>query len=72
MKNLSYIKSTSNKITVKGILSDGGTMITYEDADHNEQTVPVVKYLNAFDGQLVTFALATKIDEDLSDELEED
>ena len=72
MKNMAYKKQNLNKITVKGILSDDGSFITYIDDDKNEQTIDVVKCFKLMAGNDITFTLALKGEEDASDELMEE
>ena len=69
MKNLSYKKIETGKITVKGILSADGTTITYTDDEHNKQTIEVSKCMKLMAGNDIVFTVALKNDEDCSGEL---
>ena len=71
MKNLSYKKVGTDKITVKGTLSTDGSTITYFDDDKNAQTIEVAKCMRLMAGNEITFTVALKSDEDCSKELEE-
>ena len=72
MKNIAYKKQNLNKITVKGILSDDGSYITYIDDDKNEQTIEISKCFKLMAGNEITFTLALKGEEDASEELMEE
>jgi len=65
MKNFSYNRKISDKLTVKGVLSEDGTQITYIDDDKDEQIVSVEECVNHFAGQSITFAITLNKDEDL-------
>ena len=62
---LSFKRNIVDKLSVKGILSEDVTTITYEDENECEQSVKVTDLLNAFKNQEITFAVALKTDEDL-------
>ena len=72
MKNLSYKKIGTNKITVKGKLSSDGTKITYIDDDKDERVIEVSKCMQLMAGNDILLTIALKNDEDCSDELEAD
>lgn len=63
--NLSFKRSTTDKLTVKGILSDDCKTITYTDEYDEEQTAEVSDLIHAFKGQELTLTVALKLDEDL-------
>lgn len=65
MKNYSYNRKISDKLTVKGVLSNDGTKITYIDDDKDEQIVSVDECVSHFAGQSITFAITLNKDEDL-------
>lgn len=71
MKNRKYIKTTTNKITVKGMLSEDCSFITFISDDKEEETVTLEKCLAPFAGKEIVFSMSDKFDEDLEEELEE-
>ena len=56
---LSFKRTVTDKVSVKGMLSDDGTFITYEDDDKNEQKVKIA-LLNSFKGQDIDFSVSLK------------
>lgn len=69
MKNLSYKKTLTEKIQIKGVLSDDATMITVSDKEE-EFEVALQDFLNRFAGEYVEITLSSKEEQDLSDELQ--
>lgn len=69
MKNLSYKKTLTEKIQIKGVLSDDATMITVSDKEE-EFEVALQDFLNRFVGEYVEITLSSKEEQDLSDELQ--
>lgn len=62
---LQFKRSTTDKLTVNGILSEDGTYITYTDENDNEQDIKISDLVNAFKNQEIIFSLSLKTDEDL-------
>lgn len=62
---LQFKRSTTDKLSVKGILSEDGTYITYTDENDIEQDVKVSDLLKAFINQTIEFGVSLKSDEDL-------
>lgn len=62
---LSFKRSTTDKLSVKGILSEDGTTITYTDENDVDQNVKISDLLNAFINQPVELSISLKNDEDL-------
>ncbi len=62
---LIFKRSTTNKLSVKGVLSEDGTFITYTDENDVEQDVKVSDLLKAFINQSIEFGVSLKSDEDL-------
>lgn len=60
-----FKRSTTDKLSVKGILSEDGTYITYTDEKDVEQDVKVSDLLNVFINQPIEFGVSLKSDEDL-------
>lgn len=62
---LQFKRNITDKLSVKGILSEDGTFITYTDEDDVEQDVKVSDLLKAFINQPIEFGVSLKSDEDL-------
>lgn len=62
---LSFKRNIVDKLSVKGILSEDGTFITYTDENDIEQDVKVSDLLKAFINQPIEFGVSLKSDEDL-------
>ena len=62
---LTFVRNTVNKLSVKGILSEDGTYITYTDENDCEQDIYISDLLNAFKNQEIEFAVQLKNSEDL-------
>lgn len=62
---LSFKRNITDKLSVKGILSEDGTYITYTDENDSEQDVKVSDLLKAFINQPIEFGISLKSDEDL-------
>lgn len=52
--------SVIDKLTVKGILSDGGTAITYLDEEKIERKVKVADCFDIFKGQVIELSIVAK------------
>lgn len=62
---LSFKRNITDKLSVKGVLSEDGTFITYTDENDVEQDVKVLDLLKAFINQPIEFGVSLKSDEDL-------
>ena len=62
---LQFKRSTTDKLSVKGVLSEDGTFITYTDENDAEQDVKISDLLKAFINQPIEFGVSLKSDEDL-------
>lgn len=62
---LSFKRNITDKLSVKGVLSEDGTYITYTDENDAEQDVKVSDLLKAFINQPIEFGVSLKSDEDL-------
>lgn len=69
--DLKRTRSTTDKVSVKGILSEDGTVITYLDEDKNEQEISVDDCLRVFRGKNISFTVQIKKDEELDVEFTE-
>lgn len=62
---LQFKRNITNKLSVKGILSEDGTFISYTDENDIEQDVKISVLLKAFINQPIEFSVSLKSDEDL-------
>lgn len=62
---LQFKRNITDKLSVKGILSEDGTCITYTDENDIEQDVKVSDLLKVFVNQPIEFGVSLKSDEDL-------
>ena len=62
---LIFKRSTTDKLSVKGILSEDGTTVTYTDENDMDQDVTIADLLNAFVNQPIELSVSLKTDEDL-------
>nr|WP_024835429.1 hypothetical protein [Clostridium sp. 12(A)] len=62
---LTFKRNIVDKLSVKGVLSEDGTVITYVDENDIEQEVKIADLLNAFKNQSIEFGVQLKSDEDL-------
>lgn len=69
MKNIKYNKSVADKISVKGIVAEDGVNIVYEDDEGNSVMFDVKNSLKPFIGEEVTLSVATKKDQDCTEDL---
>ena len=63
---LQFKRNIVDKLSVKGVLSEDGTFITYTDENDVEQEVKISDLLNAFKNQEINFSVSLKSDEDLN------
>lgn len=62
---LTFKRNITDKLSVKGVLSEDGTYITYSDENDVEQDVKVSDLLKAFINQPIEFGVSLKSDEEL-------
>ena len=62
---LSFKRNITDKLSVKGILSEDGTLITYTDENDAERDVKISDLLKAFINQPIEFGVSLKSDENL-------
>lgn len=62
---LSFKRNITDKLSVKGILSEDGTTITYTDENDMDQEVKLADLVNAFSNQPIELTISLKSDEDL-------
>lgn len=68
---LTYKRTTTDKVTVKGVLSADGTVVAYVDDDKNEQTIKIADLLAPFLDRPIDFSVSLKLEEDLDLDAEE-
>ena len=61
---LSFKRNITDKLSIKGLLSDGGNIIYYDENDM-EQTVSIADLMNAFVNTEIEMTVQQKSDEDL-------
>lgn len=64
-KQLSYKKTTTEAIAVKGTFNDTSTTITYLNEDKEEETISIQTLLDKFASMGVTLSIKTQTDEEL-------
>ena len=62
---LQFKRNITDQLSVKGILSEDGTFVTYKDENDIEQEVKIADLLTAFKNQGIEFSVSLKSDEDL-------
>lgn len=66
---LKKTRTITDKVSVKGILSDDGTTITYMN-DKVEEEITVAECLNIFKGKPIDFSVSVKSEDDLPEDEE--
>lgn len=64
---LKKTRTITDKVSVKGILSDDGTVITYMN-DKTEEEITIAECLKAFLGKPVDFSISIKSEDELPEE----
>lgn len=62
---LSFKRNTTEKVSIKGLLSDDCSTITYTDENGNEKDVTVKDLLNAMKNQYIELSSQIKTEEEL-------
>ena len=65
---LSKTRTITDKVSVKGMLSEDGTTITYTDENKIEQEITVADCLNIFKGKPIDFSVSIKSEDDIPSE----
>ena len=63
---LQFKRNITDQLSVKGVLSEDGSFVTYKDENDIEQEVKISDLLNAFKNQEINFSVSLKSDEDLN------
>ena len=69
---LSFKRNTTDKLSIKGTLSDDCSTITYTDENSDEKEIFVVDLLNAMKNQYIEMTTQIKTEEELDVILSED
>ena len=69
---LKKTRTITDKVSVKGVLSDDGTTITYVDENKDEQDITIAECLKAFMGSPIDFTVSVKSENELPDETDEE
>lgn len=62
---LSYKRNVTDQLSVKGVLSEDATEITYVDENEDEQSVKISDLLSVFADKDIDFTVSLKKNEDL-------
>lgn len=62
---LQFKRNVCEKLSVKGLLSEDGTTVTYTDENNIKKDVKISDLLNVFKNQPIEFGVQLKSDEDL-------
>ena len=65
---LTKTRTITDKVSVKGMLSEDCTTITYLDEDKLEQEITIAECLKAFVGENIDFTVSLKTEGELPDE----
>ena len=69
-KQFAYKKTVTESMTVKGIINEDATTITFLNDEKDEVTVKIQELLDKFASQTVSLSIKTQSDEEL--DLEDD
>ena len=69
---LSKTRVITDKVSVKGMLSDDGTTITYNDENKIKQQITVADCLSMFKGKPIDFSVCIKSENELVEEESEE
>lgn len=70
-KSLNYVRTMTDKFSVKGLLSEDGTEITYINEDKESVTIPADRCFKNFCGENIEVTVVVKTTQDLGDGSEE-
>lgn len=65
---LTKTRIITDKVAVKGILSEDGTTITYTDENKVEQDISITDCLKTFVGKPIDFSVSIKSEDELPEE----
>lgn len=67
-KNYSYTRSLTDKLAIKGELSEDGKTIKYIDENKEESIVSIDKCFEPFKSEFIELTIAVKMNQDLGDD----
>ena len=67
---LKKTRTITDKVTVKGMLSEDGITITYTDENKVEQDITITECLKMFLGKPIDFSISVKSEDNLPEEYE--
>lgn len=67
MANFTYKRTLTDKVTIKGMLSEDGKIVTVTEKDY-EKKVTVQDYIDKFKGDYIEITLQTKSENDLTED----
>lgn len=65
---LTKTRIITDRVSVKGFLSEDGTTITYTDENKIEQEITLAECLKAFVGKPIDFSVSIKSEDELPEE----
>ena len=68
---LSKTRTITDRVSVKGMLSEDGTTITYTDENKIEQEITISECLGIFKGKPIDFSISIKSEDELPSEDDE-
>ena len=67
MANFTYKRTLTDKVTIKGMLSEDGKIVTVTEKDY-EKEVTVQDYIDKFKGDYIEITLQTKSENDMTED----
>ena len=67
MANFTYKRTLTDKVTIKGMLSEDGKIVTVTEKDY-EKKVTGQDYIDKFKGDYIEITLQTKSENDLTED----
>lgn len=65
---LKKTRTITDKVSVKGMLSEDGTTITYVDDNKEEREIAVAECLKVFVGNPIDFSVSKKLEDELPED----
>lgn len=63
---LTKVRTIKEAVSVKGLLSEDATYITYTDEDKEEREISIADCLSLFKGKCISFSVSVVKDEELT------
>lgn len=67
---LTKIRTITDKVSVKGILSEDGTTVTYKNDNKVEEEITIADCLKMFVGKSIDFSVSVKSEDELPEDEE--